>query len=204
MKNNNPIPAGQYGLIYADPAWHQEMYSDKGYQKSPEMHYDTMTLYEMKAMRDEILFRTAPNAVCVMWSMWNMLDQAMELMTAWGFTYTTGMPWIKRTINGKNTFGTGYVLRGCTEPVLIGTHGKPRIKHKKQRGLLITDDLPDDIAINDLSVVIDTQRREHSRKPDEMIPLLEGLFDGPYLELFARTKRPGWAVWGNQTEKFAT
>lgn len=35
-----------------------------------------------------------------------------------------------------------------------------------------------------------------------MIPLIENLFDGPYLELFARTQRPGRTVWGNQTHKF--
>lgn len=43
--------------------------------------------------------------------------------------------------------------------------------------------------------------REHSRKPDEMIPPIANLFDGLYLELFARTQRPGWTVWGNQ-DKF--
>jgi len=55
-------------------------------------------------------------------------------------------------------------------------------------------------AVN--SIIVDTVRREHSRKRDEMIPMIEGLFEGPYLELVTRTRRPGWTTLGNQTEVF--
>ena len=46
--------------------------------------------------------------------------------------------------------------------------------------------------------LIRTVKREHSRKPDEMIPIIEACSPGPYLELFARGDREGWAMWGNQ------
>lgn len=197
-----PFPTGQYSLIYADPCWEQKMYSDKGYEKSPEMHYDTMTLDELKSMRDHVVFATAPNSVMVMWTMFHMIDQALDLMHFWGFQYKTGGPWIKRTVHGKNTFGTGYILRGSAELFLIGTHGKPKIKNRATRNLLITGEWPEDIE--DIpGIIVDTQRRDHSRKPDEIIPLIENLFNGPYLELFARTERPGWSVWGNETDKFS-
>lgn len=197
-----PFPAGQHGLIYADPAWLYAMYSDKGREKSPDAHYDCMTIDEMKAMRDDVLFATAPDAVLVMWSTFPHLPEALDLMHAWGFTYKTGGPWVKRTKTAKPAFGTGYVLRSAAELFLIGTIGKPRIKNRGTRNVLLTGEWPDKIEQLD-SVMVDTIRREHSRKPDEMIPLIEALFDGPYLELFARTKREGWNVWGNQLDTFA-
>jgi N6-adenosine-specific RNA methylase IME4 len=47
------------------------------------------------------------------------------------------------------------------------------------------------------------ERREHSRKPDETFARIEALYAGPYLEMFARQQRPGWTVWGNQTDRFS-
>ncbi len=194
------FPAGQFGLIYADPPWLYEMYSAAGLDKSPQAHYDCLTLSQLKAMRDQVLFASAPHSVMVMWSTYALLPQALELMSAWGFRYKTGGAWIKRAGNGNPAMGTGYVLRSAAENFLIGTLGQPKIKNHGTRNLLITGD--DDCFTRIDSVIVDTLRREHSRKPDEMIPLLEGLFDGPYLELFARTARPGWTCWGNQTGKF--
>ena len=194
------FPPGQFGVILADPPWQYQMYSEKGYEKSPDAHYSCMVLDQIKAMRDDILFSAAPNCVCVMWTVWPMMNQALDLMESWGFQFKTGGDWNKTTKTGKQAFGTGYVLRSATEPFIIGTIGKPRIKNHSTRNSLFTDDAPENL--NDLGVSITSQRREHSRKPDEMIVLIEELFDGPYLELFSRQKRPGWESWGNQTDKF--
>lgn len=194
------FPSGQYGVIYADPPWFYEMYSEKGHEKSPHAHYGCMTMDELKALREPILWATAPNAVCVMWACFPMLKEALDLMQYWGFPCVTGGPWNKLTAMGKQAFGTGYVLRSAAELFLIGKHGAPRIKNHSTRNSLFTGDVPEDLR--EVGLSINTVRREHSRKPDEMIPLIEGLFDGPYLELFARQKRPGWEAWGNQTEKF--
>ena len=131
-----------------------------------------------------------------------LLPAALDLMRTWGFQFKTGGPWIKRAGNGNPAMGTGYVLRSAAELFLIGTLGAPRTKNKGQRNLLLTGDWPHRTEDID-SIIVDSLRREHSRKPDEMIPLIENLFDGPYLELFARTQRPGWTVWGNQTDKFS-
>jgi N6-adenosine-specific RNA methylase IME4 len=190
----------QYGVIYADPAWEQVMYGETGYDKSPQAHYDCMSLDDMKAMRDQILFATGPHCVLFMWAIWNMLPQALDLMESWGFSYKTGGNWDKVTVHGKQAFGNGYILRSSSEPFLIGTLGKPARKNRSTRNNFYTGDVPENL--HDLGISISSLRRDHSRKPDEMVTLIEDLFDGPYLELFSRTAREGWDVAGNQTEKF--
>ena len=45
-----------------------------------------------------------------------------------------------------------------------------------------------------------SQKREHSRKPDEIISIIEACSPGPYIELFARGDREGWDMWGNQAD----
>lgn len=46
-----------------------------------------------------------------------------------------------------------------------------------------------------------TQKREHSRKPDEIFDIIERCSSGPYLELFARETRENWMLWGNQANE---
>lgn len=78
----------------------------------------------------------------------------------------------------------GYWTRANTEPCLLATRGRPkRLNADVRQGII-------------------APRREHSRKPDDIHARIERLVPGPYLELFARTQRPGWTVWGNQTDKF--
>jgi N6-adenosine-specific RNA methylase IME4 len=195
-----PFPAGQYGVIYCDPPWSYEMYSEKGYEKSPQAHYDCMPLAQLKALRDQILFAAAPDCVLWMWGLWSMLPQLTDLMREWGFQHKSGGNWDKVTRHGKQAFGSGYIFRASSEPFALGTIGNPRIKNRRTRNSLFTGDVPENL--NDLGICITSLRREHSRKPDEIPALIEDLFDGPYLELFGRTQRPGWAVWGNETDKF--
>jgi len=80
--------------------------------------------------------------------------------------------------------GLGYWTRGNPEMCLLATKGKPKRISKSVPQLVVE------------------QRREHSRKPDIMYNHIENLLEGPYIELFARTQRPGWDSWGNQTDKF--
>ncbi len=150
-----------------------------------------MNYQQLEALRDDILFSTGPNAVCFMWAVWPKLDEAFKLMKAWGFEYKTGGAWHKRSktwVEGqkdpKSAFGTGYLLRSASEPFLIGTVGNPNILNKSTRN------------------IIEAAVREHSRKPDCQYKIIESLFDGPYLELFARNQREGWSVFGNQVDKF--
>lgn len=182
----------KYGAILVDPPWAYAMRSAKGHAKSPEAHYATMSLDAIKALPVNQL--AGPNCLLFLWSTWPHLPQALEVMAAWGFTYSTGGAWVKRTAKGKTAFGTGYYLRSATEPFLVGRIASPEIKNRSQRNL-IESELPD---------LIDGVRREHSRKPPEMRALIETLLPRSHCcELFAREQWPGHDVWGNQTTLFA-
>ncbi|MDT9693901.1 MT-A70 family methyltransferase, partial [Streptomyces sp. P9(2023)] len=108
----------------------------------------------------------------------------------------TGGAWIKRTPAGKTAFGTGYVLRSASEPFLVGKIGSPAIRSKSCRNVIEASDgeMPD---------LIDSVRREHSRKPPEMRKLIDQLLPDVWgCELFARGAWPGRDIWGNQTDRF--
>jgi len=107
-------------------------------------------------------------------------------MKAWGFQYKSNIVWHKlRKDGGSDGRGVGFYFRNVTEILLFGTRGKNARTHKPGR-----------TQVN----YIGTRKREHSRKPDEQYPLIEGCSPGPFLEMFARGARPGWASWGNQAE----
>lgn len=179
------LPAGPFGAIYADPPWSFAVYSDKGKGKSAERHYAVMSLAAIKAL--PVADVAAPDCALFLWASDPMLPQALEVMAAWGFVYkTVAFTWAKTTAPfGKWHFGCGYWTRANPEMCLLGTRGKPKRLSAAVRQLVVAP------------------RREHSRKPDEVAGGIERLVAGPYLEMFARTTRPGWTAWGNQTERFA-
>ena len=176
-------PAGGFGLIMADPPWSYEMYSARGYAKSPEAHYSTMNLDSLKALPVETL--AAADCLLWLWALGPQLPQALELINAWGFTFKTSGHWAKVGLSGKQHFGTGYILRNAGEPYIIATRGAPKTTRSVR------------------SVII-APVREHSRKPDEAFTAAEQLMpDAQRLELFARQRRPGWSAWGNEIDKFS-
>lgn len=173
----------KYGLILADPPWKYAMRSPKGYEKSPEAHYPTMSIEELARL--PIADLAAPDCIFVMWAIWPKLDQCIDLMKRLGFTYKTGGSWIKTTVHGKRSFGPGYILRSTTEPWLIGTIGAPKVRDRSIRNL------------------IESVRREHSRKPPEMRQICERLApDSWRCEIFATELWAGADVWGNHIGKF--
>ncbi|WP_038527991.1 MT-A70 family methyltransferase [Azospirillum argentinense] len=189
-----------YGLIYADPPWRQEMYSEEtGTRKAPQAHYACMPLDEIKAL--PVGHLAAPDCYIVMWSLWNFVapGYATNTLQAWGFAPKSGGSWHKVTKHGKAAMGTGYGFRGCCEPFLTGSIGKPKVHSRGERNGFTTD-VDADFELNALLA----QAREHSRKPEEMREALERMFpDVRKVELFSR--RPAcdrWDVWGNETAKF--
>jgi N6-adenosine-specific RNA methylase IME4 len=193
------LKKGHYRAILADPPWAFDLHSDKGYDKSPEAHYSTMSLTDIKALPVHEL--AARRSILIMWVTWPMMDQAIELMRSWGFVYKTGGPWVKRTVNWKPAFGTGFIFRSATEAFILGTRGAAMAGTRSQRNLIETEDA----IFGDLDgFEIDALRREHSRKPDQMRELVDRLVaGGPACELFAREPWAGRDVWGNEVEKFA-
>src|SRR4029079_10775122 len=123
-----------------------------------------------------------------------VLEWSLRTITAWGFAYKTGgFVWAKAHAGQIEMFqdevqplmGTGYWTRANTEVCLLATRGKPKRLNADVRQAIIAP------------------RREHSRKPDGIHERIERLVAGPYLELFARQRRPGWDCWGNEVDKFA-
>ena len=174
----------KYNVIYADPPWSFKTFSDKGKDRSPENHYNVMSLQDICNLPINNIAND--DSVLLMWVVDPLLDKAFEVIKAWGFKYkTVGFTWAKTNKKSMGFFtGLGYWTRGNPEMCLLATKGKPKRISKSVPQLVIE------------------QRREHSRKPDIMYSHIENLLEGPYIELFARTQRSGWDSWGNQTDKF--
>ena len=174
------LPNKKYGVIYADPPWLFRTRSDKGKEKSPEKHYDCMSLNDICNMNIKDISK--PDSVLLMWVCDPMLDQAFKVIDAWGFTYkTVGFTWAKTNKNTMGFFtGLGYWTRGNPEMCLLATKGRPKRIHK------------------DVAQLVISERRKHSEKP-LLHKDIERLVDGPYIELFARQKPyKNWDYWGNE------
>lgn len=174
-----------FATILADPPW---QFQNRTGKVAPEHHrlsrYPTMTLEGIKSI--PVAEAAASSAHLYMWVPNALLPEGLEVMKAWGFNYKSNLIWHKiRKDGGSDGRGVGFYFRNVTEILLFGVRGK------NVRTLP-----PGRSQVN----MIQTQKREHSRKPDEQYNLIESCSPGPYLELFARGTRPNWVVWGNQAE----
>ncbi len=176
------VPLFRYGLIMADPPWSFDNWSVAGEAKNAKAQYDCTPLDWIKGL--DVANLAAPDCLLWLWATNPLLPQAIEVMAAWGFTFKTAGHWSKKTVNGKQAFGTGYILRCAGEPFLIGTIGQPA-------------------CARNVRSVIEGPVREHSRKPDEAFAAAEALIpDVRRIELFSRAARPGWDVMGDQVNTF--
>ena len=174
-----------FGAILADPPWYFRNYSAKGEAKNPVAHYQCMSTADIAALPVHQL--AGPDCALFMWATAPMLPDAVALMSAWGFTFKSAGAWAKQSSTGKTwAFGTGYCFRSAAEFYLLGTIGKPKVRSRSIRNLIVAP------------------VREHSRKPDSLHRDVEALYAGPYAELFAREPRKGWEAWGNEKDKFQT
>jgi len=181
-----PIPDTNFGLVLADSPWKTETWSDKGLGRSPERHYETMTVDEICALwgEQELSKKVRRDVWLALYCTPPHLENAFRVMYAWGFKYSTMQPWIKLDQSGQPVAGTGKVARGVSEPLIIARRGSPRI-------------------IRPLPGHQHELRRGHSQKPMGTHAMLERSFRGPALELFSRgTARRGWHFSGNQTGTF--
>ncbi len=175
----------QFSTILADPPW---QFQNRTGKVAPEHHrlsrYPTMMLDDIKAL--PIPQVAATSAHLYLWVPNALLPDGLEVMKAWGFQYKSNLIWHKiRKDGGSDGRGVGFYFRNVTEVILFGIRGK------KFRTLA-----PARSQVN----MIQTQKREHSRKPDEQYKLIESCSPGPYLELFSRGTRKNWTVWGNQAD----
>lgn len=192
-------PVGGFRVIYADPPWLYKMRSAKGEGRAPQAHYDCLSVADICTL--PVWRLAATDAVLVMWTVWPFLEDAFKIVRAWGFIPNTGGAWAKESKNSGTLdpdagechafhMGTGYFFRSACEPLLVGTRGEP--KYKTDSGARGVRNLFYDPV------------REHSRKPDSVWRAIETRTPGPYVELFARHARPGWACWGDEIEEAPT
>lgn len=141
-----------------------------------------MSLDAIKAM--DVKGVVAPNAHLYLWVPNALLPEGLEVMTAWGFRYVSNIVWAKRRKDGgPDGRGVGFYFRNVTELLLFGVRGSMRTL------------APGRSQVN----MIETRKREHSRKPDEQYALIEACSPGAYLELFARHPQRGWTAWGDES-----
>lgn len=185
-----PLPeiAGGFSTILADPPWR---FSNRTGKVAPEHkrldRYSTMSLDDIKAMPVESI--TARNAHLYLWVPNALLPEGLDVMRSWGFRYVSNIVWAKRRKDGgPDGRGVGFYFRNVTELLLFGVRGSMRTL------------APGRSQVN----MIETRKREHSRKPDEQYDLIESCSPGAYLELFARYPRTGWTVWGNESSENVT
>jgi|SRR5215475_5573058 len=173
----------RYGAILADPPWAFATWSNKGKGRSADRHYATLS--DAQLARLPVHTIAAANSVLFLWATWPLMPVALHICNAWGFDYKTcAFSWLKVTSEGNPVIGNGYWTRANTEFCLLATRGKPKRLNADVRQTIIAP------------------RREHSRKPDCVYGRIERLVDGPYIELFARKRQPGWDSWGKEVNKF--
>jgi N6-adenosine-specific RNA methylase IME4 len=175
----------KYATILADPPW---QFQNKTGKIAPEHkrlnRYSTMTLDDICALPVEGV--AASTAHLYLWVPNALLPEGLAVMKAWGFKYKSNVIWHKiRKDGGSDGRGVGFYFRNVTEILLFGVRGK------NARTLP-----PGRSQVN----MMQTRKREHSRKPDEQFDLIQSCSPGPYLEMFARGEREGWDVWGNQAD----
>ncbi len=171
-----------FGTLLADPPWR---FQNRTGKVAPEhrrlSRYDTMDWQDIAAL--DVGSLMAEQSHCYLWVPNALLQEGLATLDAWGFTYKAMLVWAKRRKDGgPDGRGVGFYFRNTTEPILFGVRGKLRTLAPARR------------QVN----IIETRKREHSRKPDEQYDIIEACSPGPYLELFARYPRPGWTAWGDE------
>lgn len=176
------LPLGHYGAILADPPWSFRTYGgdDTTPHRTDDEPYTVMSIDDIRSL--PVASLAARDCALFLWVVDPLLDVCIEVGKAWGFEYKTrAFEWAKTKLNGDGYgMGMGYWTRKQGESCLLFTRGSPARKAK------------------DVRQFIEEPRREHSRKPDETYRRIERLVAGPYVELFATQRWPGWDGWGDQ------
>lgn len=196
MSEPTPTPTKLFPCIVADPPWaysapgrfgktlEHRPNRDKGESRhgaGSHARYGSMTMPELLAL--DVKSVAADNAHLYLWTTNAFMVEAHELAKSWGFRPTTILTWTKiRQSDGQPSMKMGYYFRGATEHCLFAVRGSLRLQGPAA------------------STAIFARRLPHSQKPEEFYQLVEAQSPGPYLEMFARRRRHGWASWGNEVE----
>lgn len=183
----NKTVGKKFKTVLADPPWQFQNRTGKMAPEHKRLNrYPTMSLEDICALPVHEVCDTT--AHLYLWVPNALLPEGLQVMTAWGFNYKTNIIWHKiRKDGGPDGRGVGFYFRNVTEILLFGVRGKNARTLEAGRR-----------QVNFLA----TQKREHSRKPDEQYKLIEECSPADYLEMFGRGARENWTVWGNQAEAY--
>lgn len=178
------MPTGKFDVIYADAPWRYDFDVDS---RATENHYPTLTVNQICKLRDQNKVRIQDkfddDAILYLWATAPKLNEALEVITVWGFIYKTNMIWVKDKI------GLGWYCRNQHELLLIAEKGNMPLPEANVRP----------------SSILPFPRTTHSTKPPEMYKLIETWYPNrKYLEVFGieNDNRPEhWAVFGNEIYK---
>ena len=189
------FPAGPFDVICADPPWNFKANSVAAPGRNARRHYDCMSLADIAAL--PVKDTLADDAALFLWITGPFLaiGAHLPIMKAWGFKPSgIAFTWVKLNASAPTLFftrqdlfmGGGLTTRKNAEVCLLGKRGRSLRQSASVR-----------------EVIIDP-RREHSRKPDEFRDRVDTYVgpDARILEMFARSSRPRWSSWGNETDKF--
>ena len=179
---------GGFGTVLLDPPWR---FANRTGKIAPEhrrlSRYATLSLAELEALPVADLARRQCHVY--LWCPNALLAEGLHLLNAWGFAYKTNLVWYKvRKDGGPDGRGVGFYFRNVTELVLFGVRGALRTAAPGRR---------------QTNVIVE-RKREHSKKPPTLYQIIEACSPGPYVELFARERRPGWQQWGDQVDSYET
>jgi N6-adenosine-specific RNA methylase IME4 len=165
-----PRHGTRYRTILADPPWDIQQQGGRG----ADRHYPLLSLPRIKSL--PVADLAAEDAHLWLWVTNATLRVGYDVMEAWGFVPRSPLTWIKPRL------GLGNYLRNATEHLILGTRGQAPVKFRAQPTWLFAP------------------LQDHSHKPEEQYAVIERISDGPYLELFARRRQPGWGAWGNEID----
>jgi len=155
-----------------------------GNSRGAAKQYDVLDVESLKAFP---LPPMADTSILFFWRVSAMVEEAYQVVRAWGYVPKSEIVWEKLTKTGKPWFGMGRYVRASHETCIVGTRGSFKVKDRGVRSRFSAP-VPTD---SDGKII-------HSAKPDEFYALIERLADGPYVELFARRRREGWEQFGNE------
>lgn len=178
-RNIRDLPSKRYGVIYADPEWKFETYSENGLDRAADNHYPTSTLEEICAR--DVASIAAEDCVLFLWVTGPMLGSFHKVLEAWGFEYKARFVW------DKEIPGNGYWVIDDAEELVIATRGN----------------VPCPAMGDQFRALQSVRKTGHSAKPERFAEIIESYFPHlPKIELNRRgPPRPGWDAWGNEVEE---
>lgn len=176
----------RFGAILIDPPWRFMNRTGKMAPEHRRLHrYPTMKMEEIAAL--PVADYAAEKSHIYLWCPNALIWEGLEILRAWGYTYKTNIVWFKvRKDGGPDGRGVGFYFRNVTELVLFGVKGRLRTL------------APGRSQVN----IVITRKEEHSKKPDGLYQIITECSPGPYLELFARQRVPGWTQLGDEVDSY--